>query len=269
MSSTGTFGSICHDPGILDRHRDRLAAPVSLIRQHDLILPPDVRRHEQRRRARLDLVHGVDGGHLRHVVPLARGGVFRLGELRHREGRARARRPHRELREVRRLPCAVDHHRQHVADRRAAPAAFGKRSPASQHQQAAAALVREVGQHAELLGRERRRFDAAQDDRAIGEQLFARLREPADQFVRRRDVAPPVLVLGGALQDDDLHVLVVLDRAADELHLEPRLAFEVQDLFLPVAHLDERVARVVLGDLLAFLRRNLEAEEPRARRPRP
>ena len=65
-----------------------------------------------------------------------------------------------------------------------------------------------------------------------------------------------VLVLGRALQDDDLQVLVVLDRAADELHLEPRLAFEVEDLLAPVVHLDERVARVVLRDLLAVLRRH-------------
>ena len=81
------------------------------------------------------------------------------------------------------------HDRQHFADRRAAPAAFGERSAAAEHQQAAAALADEVGEHAQLLGRERRRFDAAEDDRAVREQLLARLREAADQLVGVADVA--------------------------------------------------------------------------------
>ena len=104
--------------------------------------------------------------------------VFGLGDLRDREHRAGARRTHRQLGEVRRLLRAVlDDDRQHLADRRAAPAALGKRAPSAEHQQPAAALVDEVGEHAELLGREGRGLDAAEDDRAIGEQLFARLRE--------------------------------------------------------------------------------------------
>ena len=62
-----------------------------------------------------------------------------------------------------------------------------------------------------------------------------------------------------------VEVLVVVDRAPDELHLEARLAFVVEDLLAAVAHLDQRVARVVLRDLLALLRRDPEAEQPRAR----
>ena len=54
--------------------------------------------------------------------------------------------------EVRRLLRAVDDDRQHFADRRAAPAAFGERAPAAEHQQPAAALADEVGEHPELLG---------------------------------------------------------------------------------------------------------------------
>jgi hypothetical protein len=155
------------------------------------------------------------------------------GHLRDREGRAGARRPRRELGEI--LAVRVlDDDRQHFADRRAAPAAFGKRPPAAEHQQPAAALVDEVGEHAQLLGREGGGFDAAEDDRAVREQLLARLREAAEQLVLVADVAAPVLVLGGPQQDRDLQVLVVLDRPPDELHLDPGLAFEVEDLFTPI-----------------------------------
>ena len=160
----------------------------------------------------------------------------------------------------------VELDRQHFGDRRAGPAAFGKRPAAAEHQQAAAALADEVGQHPELIGRERRGLDAAEDDRAIREQLFARLREAADQLVGAADVEPQVLVFGRPLQDDDLQVLVVLDGAADELHFEARLALEVEHLLAAVGDLDERVAHVVLRDLFVGLRRNLEPEQPRRRR---
>ena len=87
--------------------------------------------------------------------------------------------------------------------------------------------------------------------------------KPPTQFVRRVDVEPQELVVGGPLQRDDLQVLVVGHGAADELHLEPRLAFEIQDLLARVADVDQRVARVVLRDDLARLRRDPELEHAR------
>ena len=80
------------------------------------------------------------------------------------------------------------------------------------------------------------------------------------------DAEAVILVLSRSLEDHQLDVLVVFHRPVDELHLEPRLALEVQHFLFAVADLDERVALVVGGDLLAFLRRDLESKQPRARR---
>ena len=52
---------------------------------------------------------------------------------------------------------------------------------------------------------------------------------------------------------------------ANERHLGARLAFDVQNLLAAVAHVDERLLRVVLLDLLARLQRNAEGERPRPR----
>src|SRR5205814_3667163 len=117
----------------------------------------------------------------------------------------------------------------------------GGRGGGGERRQPAAALVGEVGEHAELLGAERRGLDAPQDDRAIGEQLLARLGEARHQLVGRGDAKPVVLVLGGPLEDDEVDVLVAFHRAVHELHLEPRLPFEIEDLLFAVADLDERV----------------------------
>src|SRR3970282_190445 len=102
-----------------------------------------------------------------------------------------------------------------------------ERARAAEHDQAAAALLDEVRDHAELIAGERARLDAAEDQAAIREQLFARLREAAEQVLGIVHVDPEVLVVGGALERDDLEVQIVGDGAADELHLEPRLALEV------------------------------------------
>ena len=52
---------------------------------------------------------------------------------------------------------------------------------------------------------------------------------------------------------------------ANEAHLVARLAFDVEDFLAAVAHVDERLLRVVLLDLLARLQRNAEGERARAR----
>ena len=80
--------------------------------------------------------------------------------------------------------------------------------------------------------------------------------KPAGELdARRVDVEPQELVLGGALQRDQLEVLVVLDRLPRELHLEARLAFVIEDALLAIADVDLDVALVVLRDDLAGLRR--------------
>ena len=174
---------------------------------------------------------------------------------------------HRRLDEegVLTIPARLaDHDRQHVGDRRPRVAALGERPPAAEHQQSAAAVVDEVRNHAELIGREVVRLDAAEDEAAVLKQLGAGAREAAGQIVRPVDVEPHELVLGGPLQDGDLQVLVVLDRAAEELDLETRLALEVEDLVAPIVDRDQRLADVVLRHHLALLRRDPESEEARA-----
>src|SRR5207244_1438840 len=111
--------------------------------------------------------------------------------------------------------------------------------------------------------RERVGLDAIEDDAAIGEQLLARLREAVDELGRTADRLAEVLVVGRPAKENDLQVLVVDGRAADEGRLVPRMAFEVEDLLAPIADLDERVARVVLRHLLARLRRHAEPEHAR------
>ncbi len=145
-----------------------------------------------------------------------------------------------------------EHDRQRVAERRAGEAAFAEGARAAEHQQPAAAPVDELGQHGELVAREGRRLDAAEHEAAVLEELVARLREAADQLLGVVDLEPQVLVVGRALQHDELQLLVVGDRAPQELHLEARLALEVENLLAPVAHVDEHVARVVLGQQLAW-----------------
>ena len=92
--------------------------------------------------------------------------------------------------------------------------------------------------------------------RAIREQLVARLRESVRR-ARRGLPTSSRRYLSSAVRCrmHDLQVLVVFDRAPDELRLESRLALEVQDLLAAVAHLDERFARVVLRDLFVGLQR--------------
>ena len=178
-----------------------------------------------------------------------------------RVGRTASRVTHRFGR--RRHPLEGD--RQGLADHGAGVAALAERARPAQHQQAAAALVDELAQHRQLVAGEGRRLDRAEHHAAVLEQLVAGLGEAADQLLGVVDLEPQVLVVGGALQHDQLQLLVVGERAAQELHLEARLALEVEDLLAAIADVDQRVAAVVLGQQLARLRRHAEAEHPRPR----
>src|SRR5690606_12728593 len=94
---------------------------------------------------------------------------------------ARARRHRLQLGEVRGAALfavrRVEHDGQHVGDGRARVPTLGQRAPAAQHEQPAAALVHEVRDHLELVVREERGLDAAQDQSPVLEQLLARARE--------------------------------------------------------------------------------------------
>ena len=73
------------------------------------------------------------------------------------------------------------------------------------------------------------------------------------------------LVVRGALQRDDLQVLVVGDGAAQELHLEARLAFEVEDLLARVADVrssDSRTLFCVTTSPSCGATRNLNSRGP-------
>jgi hypothetical protein len=130
----------------------------------------------------------------------------------------------------------------------------------AQGQEAAPALGDELRDHAELVRGEEARLHAAQDEAAVLEELLARLGEPARQLVRVVHVQAQELVLRRALQADHLQVLVVGHGAAEELQLEARLAFEVEDLLAAVHDLDGHVLLVVLAMGLAGLGRDAEAE---------
>ena len=107
-------------------------------------------------------------------------------------------------------------------------------------------------------------LDAPEDEGPVLEQLGPGAGEAADEVLGRLDPHAHELVLGGALQDGELQVLVVGDGAAQELHLPPRLALEVEDLLGGVLDDDEHVLLVVLRHHLVRLRGDAEAEEPRA-----
>jgi hypothetical protein len=95
--------------------------------------------------------------------------------------------------------------------------------------------------------------------------LLSGRREAELQLRAVADLEPEELALRGALQQDELDVLVVDDRASHELHFPARLAFEVEDLLALPAHVDPRVARVVAFHALALLGRDAKAHALRAR----
>ena len=121
----------------------------------------------------------------------------------------------------------------------------------------------------ELVVGEEARLDRAEDETVVAEQLLALGREPALELAGLVELEAREPVLRGALEDDQLQVLVAGDRAPQELELEARLALEVEDLLDAVVDLDQRAPLVVLGHRLAALRRGAELELARAGLHRP
>ena len=112
--------------------------------------------------------------------------------------------------------------------------------------------------------REEAGLDAPEDEPAVAEELLARAREAAGELVGVVHVQAQELVRRGALEDDHLEVLVLLDRAAEKLHLEARLALEVEDLLALAADLHQHLPAVVALDALARGGRDPERDAPRS-----
>ena len=74
-----------------------------------------------------------------------------------------------------------------------------------------------------------------------------------------------MLVVGCALERDELQIGIVGYRTPREPHLEARLPFVIEDALAPIADVDLHVALVVLDDELTGLRRDLQPEHPRTR----
>ena len=258
----GNAGVHLPQPRVLRGERQGLAAAVAMGGQHRVRAAALVGARDERGRPRLDRGDEVDAGDLRQLVPPLHRGLFRARDLGHSLRVARAGR--RDLEPEQLVPAAtLERHRQHLRDRRSDVAALPERTRTTDHQETATATIDEVRNHPQLVAGERARLDAAEHEAAVAEQLLARLRKSADQLVLVVDADAQVLVVGRPLQGHELQVLVIGHRAPDELHLEARLALEVQNLLFQVAHVDERLARIVLRDELARLRRHAESEQPR------
>ena len=118
-------------PGVLQRQRNGLAAPVLVPCQHRLRAAALVGPGQQHRGGRLRSQRRVDARRLRQVAP-ARGGrrlAWRRSAWPRATGPARVGRICRRarVRRLRRARARIDRQRQRVGDRRAAVAAFGKR----------------------------------------------------------------------------------------------------------------------------------------------
>ena len=157
-------------------------------------------------------------------------------------------------------PGLVEQDREDILERGALVAALGEGAAPAQHEQRAAALAHEVGDHLELAVGEEAGLDRTQDEGAVAVEVFAGGREAFDEFERVVEVAAEELVLGGALQEHDLQVLVGGHGAKHEGYLVARFALEVEDLLGAVADLHDRVQHVVLQDPFALLARDAEGE---------
>ena len=180
----GDVGVHLPRPRVLHRERHGLAGAVALEREHDQIA---LGARQQRRRARLHLGDRVDDGDRRQLPPAGGGELLRIRDLRGGVRRSGAGGLHRHLDEegvFTIAPRLADHDRQHVRDRGPGVPALGERPAAAEHQQPAAAVVDEVGDHPKLVGREVVRLDAAENEPPVLEQLGAGAGKAAGQVVR-------------------------------------------------------------------------------------
>ena len=265
----GDIGMHLPEPTVLRCKDPRGAASKALGRENRLVdALSSATAGEQRGRTRAQRAERVDHGERRQRIPFVYGGRIIGAETQCRERETRRGGPHTQLARCRVFSarCTVERDRQHLRQRRAAIAALGERRAATQRHEPTAALAHELREHAKLVGREERRFDAAKDQPAIREELFTTGRESTGEFEGVAHAEAQELLLGAAQQRDELQRAVGRDRAAHEAELGTRLPFHIEDAIGASAHLDDAVRLVVLGDRLAVDRRGAHGDAMRARR---
>ena len=202
-------------PGVVHAPGQRLAAAVALVGEDHLLSGKALALADQQAgRARLDLGQGIEGRQLRQPLPDLERGLLGRSELERRVTLSPGGRLDRHLGEERlalaraSAPSRRQDHRQHLRHRRPAPAPFAERAAAAEHHEAAAALGDELGDQAQLIVREEARLDRSQDEPVVAEELLALGRETAVELARLVELESREAVLGGALEHDQLQVLV-------------------------------------------------------------
>ena len=258
-------------PRILRREHHRAAAAIALLRQHGHLGAGRRASAQQHGGGGLDAADPIDGRHRWQGRPAGTRCLGVSAELGHGQPLALRRRLHSDPLQEPRSPArrcsgaGVQQQRQRLADRRTGIAALGERARPPEHQHTPAAHIRKLRHHAQLITRERAGFDAAQHQSPIGKQFLAGAGKAGYQFVGRVDAEPQVFAVGGALQRHHFQLGVVSDGPAQELQLEARLAFEIQNSLPPLLHRHEQVSRVVAGHHLAVDRWHPYPEDARPR----
>ena len=147
-----------------------------------------------------------------------------------------------------------------LRDARGAPAAVGQGEASAEEEQSASAAVHELAQQLLLAGGEVVGLNRADDDGIVGKQVFRTHGKAVGELVGILDALAVELVFGGAQHGDNLELMVVLSRAAQEFVLPARLAFDVKDAALLAADGDEALERVVGCALFAGQRSCGEGE---------
>ena len=223
------------EPRVLHAQRGHAPASVALRGEHHARRAVGRVAGQQHRRARTRATEHVHRRERRQRAPPLgrRANVWREREWRvHLAGRCAAH-AHRDRRDDAarvRARGAVEDHRHDLLQRRARVATLRERAPAAEEEQPTAAHAHEVGEHAQLLGGERARLDAAEDDRAVGEELLARRREAADEIEavaarRAAGTCAPRCAAGRRAAA----VLSSTTARRRNFDLEARLALEVED----------------------------------------
>ena len=105
---------------------------------------------------------------------------------------------------------------KHFGDGRPHELSLAQRGTSAEREQRTAALAHEISEHAQLVAREERRFDAAEYDRAVLEQLFALRGKSAHQLEAVPHTEAEILLLCAAHEPDDLDAAVRCHCTAEE-----------------------------------------------------
>src|SRR5437870_2373446 len=122
-------------------------------------------------------------------------------------------------------PRTRKHHRKDLCNGRLGVTTFAQCITPAQCEQAAAALAHEFGEHAQLITREESGFDAAENDCAILEELFALDRKSTDQLEAVLHAKTQVLAICAPHEANHLKTAVFCYRAPQEGEFRARLTF--------------------------------------------